>query len=174
MMLWWRRVHLTSLQPLPITALCAELKTHTGDHGNNTRCSQSRDTHLLAETIPLTIFSNSTEHPCQGDVKQYTSQPSVHVFIGYYQQRSHFHYIKKTTTTKNTLFDNSSTFKRYKRKRQNSHQRERTSRIQVTVQRCGPGGSTWSMHVFMMPCSPLKPSCKDIRYKKAAWLFLHY
>lgn len=28
------------------------------------------------------------------------------------------------------------------------------------------------MHVFMSPCSALKPSCEDILYKKATWLFL--
>lgn len=174
MVLWWRRVHRSSLQPLPITPLCAELKMDTGDHGNNKRCSQSRDTHLFAETTSLTIFSNSTNHPCRGHVKQYTSQPSVHVFIGYYRQRSHFLYIKKQQQ-KNILFWQFVNFQTVqKKKRQNSHQWERTSRIQVTVQKRGPGGSTWSMHVFMLPCSPLKPSCEDILYKKATWLFLHY
>lgn len=44
----------------------------------------------------------------------------------------------------------------------------------LQYKKSGPGGSTWSMHVFMLPCSPLKPSCEDILYKKATWLFLHY
>lgn len=165
----------TGVSHIPSTAprrniVCAELKIDTGDHGNNKKCSQSRDTHIFAGTVSLTIFSN---HPCPGYVKQYTSQPSVHcLYRLYYWQRSHFLYIKKQQ--KNILFWQLVNFQKVQKKRQNSNQRERVSRIQVTVQKCGPGGSTWSMHVFMLPCSPLKPSCEDILYKKATWLFLHY
>lgn len=65
-------------------------------------------------------------------------------------------------------------------KRQSSHQWERVSRIQVTVQKTW---SRWShmkhacvvVVVFLRcPAHPLKLSCEDVLCKKATWLFLHY
>lgn len=165
-----KQLYRTGLRPLSSTSWADD----KGVVGPQTPTHVCRD-------LSLTVFFQTVHHrPCPGYVKQYTSQPSVHcLYRLYYQQCSHFLYIKekKKPLKKNLLFiDDLSTFQKkvQNKRRQISHERERISRIQVTVQKCGPGGSTWSMHVFMLPCSPLKPSCEDILYKKATWLFLHY
>lgn len=89
--------------------LIVPLNTDTGNHGNR---SVQR--------------TSSVQH---------TSQPSVHCLYGLdYRQRSHF-LNRKTKLKKNILMTTCQTFKWSKKRDKNSHRRERSSRIQVTVQK---------------------------------------
>lgn len=128
--------------------------------------SVPRHPHICRDHVINHLFwTASMHHPCRGYVKQYftakCSDDSKHCLyrLDYYQRRSHFLYIKqnKKLKKKKRFFLTICQLSNCPKKRQNNHQRERISRKQVTVQKCGPGGSTWSMHVFMFTCSPHNP-----------------
>lgn len=61
----WRRVYRASLQLLLVATLCAKLKIDTGDHGNNKKCSQSRDTCIFADHVINHLFHTTMPRLCK-------------------------------------------------------------------------------------------------------------